>query len=239
VPSASKRITIRELLLHTSGLPGNFSGDRSVLSRAEATRMILSLPLGRPGRFVYSNAGYVLLASIVEQVSKESFQRYVRVHELVPAGVSSIGWYGDASVMHMKRATGFVHGVPRGSAAGRPLSWSILGAGGIVAAGPGLFRFCSALQRGLILDKRHLAELDGGYLKLPLPGPPASVSFGGILARTAHGARVAAVGGGTDFGFSADVRRYLSTPRITIVLSNTDRLSAGKAGFTVERALGL
>jgi CubicO group peptidase (beta-lactamase class C family) len=211
----------------------------ATLDRSRATRIILALPLGPPGRFVYSNAGYVLLASIVQQVSGIPFQRYVRLHLLLPAHVAAVGWYDDARLLRMPRAGGFVGGVNRGSAGSRPLSWSIIGAGGLLATGDGLFHFCSALQRGLILDKKSLRELDSGYLKLPTPGLPARVSLGGILASTRKGNRVAAVGGGTDFGFSADVRRYLTTSVITVVLSNSDRSPAGPAGFTVEHALGL
>lgn len=239
VPPSARRITIRELLLHTSGLPPNFSSDLAILSRAQATRRILSLRLGPEGRFVYSNAGYVLLASIIQQVSGMSFQRYVRLHLLSPAHVTSIGWYGGKRLMGMRRADGFVHGVDRGSAGSRPLSWSIIGAGGLLATARNLFRFRSALQRGVILDWKHLSQLDRGYLRLPTPGPPAQVSFGGILASTPKHDRVAAVGGGTDFGFTADVRRYLSANVVTVLLANSDRRPAGPAGFVVEHALGL
>jgi len=239
VPAAARRITIRELLLHTAGLPPNFSSDLAILDRAKATRKILSLPLGPPGRSVYSNAGYVLLASVVQQVSGMPFQSYVHVHLLAPVHVSAIGWYGDKGLMRMPRASGFVAGTNRGSAGSSPLSWSIIGAGGLLATARDLYRFCSALQRGLILDKEHLSELDRGYLRLPTPGPPARVSFRGIRASTRKGNRVAAVGGGTDFGFTADARRYLTTSLITVVLSNSDRTPAGPAGFTVEHALGV
>jgi CubicO group peptidase (beta-lactamase class C family) len=239
VPAYARRITIRELLLHTSGLPPNFSSDLAILSRAKATHRILSLRLGPAGRFVYSNAGYVLLASIVQQVGGMPFQRYVRLHLLSPARVTAIGWYGDKRFARMRRAGGFVHGINRGAAGSRLLSWSIIGAGGLLATAGDLFRFCSALQRGLILDRQHLSELDRGYLRLPTPGPPARVSFGGILAVTRKRNRVAAVGGGTDFGFTADVRRYLSAGVITVVLANSDRHPAGRAGFVVEHALGL
>lgn len=236
VPPADRQLTIRSLLLHTSGLPENFSSDLDVLSRVRAVARILALPRAAFGRFSYSNAGYVLLAAIVQAASHRPFEQFVRTRVLAPAHTDSFGFYTDANLRRMSRAHGFVHGRDRGAAGDRPLSWSILGAGGMLASAPGLYRWVAALARGSIVGRSELAQLDRAYLNLP--GRRVGIAYGGVIAQSTSG-RVAAVGGGTDFGFTADVRRFFGRRVITVILSNSSIATADRMGFAVAGALRL
>jgi CubicO group peptidase (beta-lactamase class C family) len=89
---ASERITVRNLLNHTSGLSRAAGGeylqkhDDSKGALESAGRSLRTQELDRPvGKsFEYSNANYTILGLIVQRVSKESYERYVEEHILTP-----------------------------------------------------------------------------------------------------------------------------------------------------------
>jgi len=81
-------ITIRHLLNHTSGLPDyqavmdQYWDKSKVAGNADCIEYLIQYkpdPLFSPGeRYAYSNTGYLLLASIAEQVSGTEFTEYIR-----------------------------------------------------------------------------------------------------------------------------------------------------------------
>lgn len=90
-------ITIRHLLTHTSGLPEFFHFDpkwyqyngllknRDVIKALEVHR---PKTVFKPGdRFSYTNTNYMLLAAIVEKVSGQSFEEYLKKNIFIPAGM--------------------------------------------------------------------------------------------------------------------------------------------------------
>ena len=80
---AARGITIRHLLTHTSGIPdvGDLGTDRPNLLERDVVDAIRAnhTRLARAGlRYRYSNAGYVLLAMVVERVSGQAFDDFLR-----------------------------------------------------------------------------------------------------------------------------------------------------------------
>src|SRR5688572_6186565 len=74
----SNGITIRHLLTHTSGIPdvGDLGIDDPGLTNAKALKTLAKLKANfrEPGlKYQYSNTGYLLLATIVERVTKKKF----------------------------------------------------------------------------------------------------------------------------------------------------------------------
>jgi CubicO group peptidase (beta-lactamase class C family) len=74
----SNGITIRHLLIHTSGIPdvGDLGIDNPKLTNAKALKTLEKLKSNfrQPGeRYQYSNTGYLLLALIVERVTGKEF----------------------------------------------------------------------------------------------------------------------------------------------------------------------
>ena len=91
--AASARITIRELLNHTSGIPKS-AGLQLVRgaeaeTRAEQARLLRRVALHHPPgtAFEYSNANYWLLGLVLEAVTEEPYADYVRRHILDPLGM--------------------------------------------------------------------------------------------------------------------------------------------------------
>lgn len=99
-PQAWNPITLHHLLTHTSGIP-EFLGFADFQSRktlpsplAETILRFRDLPLefspGTEGK--YSNSGYVLLASVVEHISGETFERFCSRGSSNPQGSAIPGW---------------------------------------------------------------------------------------------------------------------------------------------------
>lgn len=98
----SPRITIRNLLDHTSGLPDYFLNakiDRPLQAQPDATwtaeRAWQYVPAKRPkpGRFwIYSNSNYLALGELVEAVTGRSLAKEIRSRLLDPLGLET-AWY--------------------------------------------------------------------------------------------------------------------------------------------------
>ncbi len=92
----AERMTIRQLLSHTSGIPDDrdpaFSHpefDASALERFVRSGAALALDSAPGAKFGYSNFGYCILGDVVAKVSGEAFEDYVKRHILEPVGMSS------------------------------------------------------------------------------------------------------------------------------------------------------
>jgi len=89
-----RAITIRQLLLHSSGLPtvtplSDFENAREV---AIAT-MLSAAPVSSPGqRFLYSDVGFIALGDLVARVSGLDLASYARQHIFAPLGMTHSGY---------------------------------------------------------------------------------------------------------------------------------------------------
>jgi len=114
------RITIEQLLDHTSGIP-NFLSAPGFLE-GPASRM----PYGvrdfaekycsgnlefEPGtKFNYSNSGYFLLGAVLEQVSGQSYEQLLRERVFTPLGMHHSGYTHTATILP-HRAAGYERSV--------------------------------------------------------------------------------------------------------------------------------
>jgi len=96
-------ITIRDLLTHTSGLPGGFPAGLSDLyfkrnySLAEATMIQSQRPLDfEPGsKWAYCNAGIDTLGRIIEVKSGQKYEDYLAARVFKPLGMTDTSPYPD------------------------------------------------------------------------------------------------------------------------------------------------
>jgi len=99
-PAPGGRATVRQLLNHTSGIqsyneiPGWFAepNTRRAFTTAELIAVFRDLPARfEPGTdWAYNNSGYVLLAAIIEAVTKQSWHLALRERITAPLGLASI-----------------------------------------------------------------------------------------------------------------------------------------------------
>ncbi len=84
-----ERITVEQLLLHTSGLiADNPVGDYKDGRKKALERMCRLQPLTEPGvKFLYSDVNFILLGELVERISGESLDVFARKHVFEPLGM--------------------------------------------------------------------------------------------------------------------------------------------------------
>jgi CubicO group peptidase (beta-lactamase class C family) len=114
-PATWRPITIRHLLVHTSGIPSytalaDFAGSLSKLCRTpeEIIALTRDAPLDfEPGtQFAYNNSGYVLLGYVIEKVTGQSYARYLEDSIFNPLGLTDTGYDDGASILP-RRAAGY------------------------------------------------------------------------------------------------------------------------------------
>jgi len=88
-----KKITIKDLLNHTSGLPdiGNYHWENKNQSDTSLKEYVVSLNLKLESEpsltYSYSNLGYNLLGYVIEKKTKSSFEDYLKNNILDPSGM--------------------------------------------------------------------------------------------------------------------------------------------------------
>jgi D-alanyl-D-alanine carboxypeptidase len=231
---ATRRATVRQLLSHTGGLGDIFTEQYlSAPSRYCSGSSYLSLFAHDSVRAVpgtawsYSNAGYIVLQMIVERVSGQSLDGYLRDHIFRPAGMQRTGGYTDHE-RDTNRAVGYTTrrglGPPsRGEAAhanSAVLPGCASGAGGGYSTVDDLLRFAVALRRHTLLDTEHTQLLLTGAVAQDV-NEPAAKSTMGLDELTVNGVRT--VGHGGNFpGVSSTFDMYPDLGYAAIVLSNID-----------------
>jgi CubicO group peptidase (beta-lactamase class C family) len=165
-PPAWKDVTIFNLLTHTSGIPDfiklpDFEGLKTLPQRPERIiAKVRDLPLEfAPGsERVYSNSGYLLLGSVIEKVSGESYARFVKENIFDRAGMKESGYDTHAAIVE-RRASGYVYG-PDGFQNAPYIDMSIpFAAGGLYSTTRDLLRWENALFGAKILSSTSLQQM--------------------------------------------------------------------------------
>lgn len=159
VPADKAAITVHQLLTHTAGIPDSVGSDEEALDRDGFLARVLAHPLtGEPGgAHAYSNAGYGLLAAVVEITTGRSYERVLLDDVLAPLGLPPIGY---ASVYDRDRSllsarvppSGFMRRpIDRASWGGAEPGWNLVGNGGLVTTAEGFVAFWRAFVEGRIV----------------------------------------------------------------------------------------
>lgn len=183
-----EKITVRQLLAMSSGIPGRDHGDPVLHGDGAITTdkffaELNELPLyAEPGKsFDYANVGYYLLAQLIQNVSGMSYAEYVQKKMFAPAGMRHS--YSDAGTADPALAVGYVHRTPNDPFLQcAPPDWSgELGAGSIISTPSDIVRFDIALMNGTLLDAAHRAELFAPATKV---GPKTRYALGWFVTES-------------------------------------------------------
>lgn len=156
--------TVEQLLLHTAGLTGEIGADSEPLSAAEVLAALGGLERAAAGgtKFLYSNAGYTLLALIVEEVTGTPYRDHVRAQVLTVDGDVLGGFWDGEPAAPGPRAVGY-------DDAGQPLVvdgfagpyWATAGNGDLAMTSTELARWTHALFAGDVIAPEAVELLEG------------------------------------------------------------------------------
>jgi CubicO group peptidase (beta-lactamase class C family) len=197
LPPPKSSATVAQLAMHTAGLAvagTQLAGD----SRDAFVAAMKAAPMESPpgARYRYTNAGYSLLAAVVEVASGEPFEDYLRRHIFASAGMRSALFRTEVPSTDSLFAHGYV-----GSAAGpvpgpaNPYDWGTRGAGGVWSTVGDMYRWVVAVQEGKVVPHQYLALL------FSPPPPPSLEAYGWHVyaATDTSRARIDKGGGSDDF----------------------------------------
>ncbi|MGI5526433.1 serine hydrolase domain-containing protein [Streptomyces syringium] len=168
-----RRITVRQLLQHTSGIADHMAAftDRPVNERRyrhfEARELIATaLELPRPAKkWHYSTTNTLIAGLVVEKVTGRGVEAEVNRRIIKPLGLRDTYWPGDdIRIRGPHSRSYFTDGAPDGTRPARVdgTEWNVTlgGAGGALVSTPSdVNRFFGALFGGKLLPARWLAEM--------------------------------------------------------------------------------
>ncbi|MGH4031303.1 serine hydrolase domain-containing protein [Actinomycetota bacterium Odt1-20B] len=165
-----RRITVRQLLQHTSGLPDYLDAYENEddyrwdhLEPLDTVKMALKLPPPddrAPSGFAYSNTNYNLAGMIVSKVTGRGIGTEIKQRIINPLGLRHTSWPGDRTTLPKPELRGYAE--RQGKLADRT-EWNVSGAdasGALVSNGADVTAFWSALRGGKLLAPAQLAEME-------------------------------------------------------------------------------
>jgi CubicO group peptidase (beta-lactamase class C family) len=219
-------VTVRQLLTHTGGAGDaeELFGIENAAARARIRNVadMVALhddraPAFTPGsRQEYGNYGFILLGRMVEVLSGEDYESYVRRHIFEPAGMTRTGFV-DCNERGADIAVGYVSvgGERQRNCVTQPARG--FPAGGQLSTAGDMLRFVSALQAGKLIPLTLFAEATRPHYEFMGLGFFATEYGPGIPERNFRWGH-----GGSSDGICTEVRTYPKTGETIVVLTNVE-----------------
>lgn len=221
VPYGDK-ITIHQLLTHTSGLynftemlPSYMGMKYSDMNYATLIKLIKDKPLNfEPGtKWEYSNTGYYLLGQLVEKISGQTLDAYLTENIFIPAGMDKTTPAFNLD-KRLLEATGY-------TMTSEEDTWDRIllnvagGAGFLASTTEDLYKWNTALYSGKILSKESLSKMNGNTADIKLIAPYA---YGLFIKDDLYGKEY--YHGGNTIGFTAENAVFEEKDAQIIILTN-------------------
>jgi D-alanyl-D-alanine carboxypeptidase len=241
-PLQGHRVTIRQLLNHTSGIVDyHYLGDpiEATSRQPKALDEVTALYAGKnwvnePGqKWDWSISGFNLLVTIVERVTGQSFPDYVQQNIFKPAGVKSTSYCDDFTLTH-----GLSH------------AYRKIGGGYVEAHENGMaynsdLRFCSTVgdllqlwraikEKSLVRAEtfQQMTTAEGAAAHMSAQDAKAQYGFAMILNHEEDHRRIGQHG--SLMGYSGSLYDFPADNLTIVVLTNTEDQNA----YAITRALG-
>lgn len=208
------QITIHHLLTHLSGLPSEFENelwDDPVQRLQENLQIHFKLQFEPGESFLYSNVGYVILGHLIEKVSGQTYEDYMKEHIFEPLNMKRTFVESYIDLKLDDQAEGYENDFSGGDS---PMDFfrSYPGPSGIVSTIEDLYLWDRALYSDQLLSKDSLATMFIDYA-------PTSDGYGygwgidnDIPGIYSHQGYIP--------GFNSYIRRDTGKQQTLIVLSN-------------------
>jgi D-alanyl-D-alanine carboxypeptidase len=236
LPAHWSRLTLRQLLTHTSGLPEerwlpNFvEFDRVEHEQLNVLRTIFtdSLQFTPGGSWAYRNSAYRLLGMVIERVSGESYWTFLEGRIFRPLGMTSTRG-SDPKTIIPNRSKGY--GRERGRIVNRDAvaESAAFSEGALISTVLDLARWDSSLYQPSILSQKSLDQM---WTPVVLnDGTTRPYGFGWALGPT-NGQRTISHSGSLP-GFVTAINRFVSKGLTVIVLTNAEWSEPGQVATAI------
>ena len=167
LPEDKQSITLHQLLSHSAGIANGIGArDFTHVPTGEFFNRLFAMPLYfAPGEgYAYSNAGYSILARIIELVSGMSYEEYLQKALFEPAGMHNTG-YLNPVLAKLPAAAGYLFGeVETGSTRDKyfedaVIAWPLKGNGGMLSTMNDMYLWAQALQSESVLAAKYRDQL--------------------------------------------------------------------------------
>ena len=234
LPRGWQKITLHQLLTHTSGIPDYTRQPRfwDAATRPETPAEIVDGVQDKPlefapgSKWAYSNTGYILLGIVIEEVSGKKYAEYMKQELFEPLGMNDTG-YDSPQIVLPRRAHGYV---PSGEGiANAPyIDMSVpYAAGALDSTARDLLRWDQALATGKLLTKHWRERIFTGYTPTDVGGSyDYDYGYGWFVAKPGRRAEYAHEG--SIPGFNSKMDRFQESGLFIIVLSNLSTPDIGK-----------
>jgi CubicO group peptidase (beta-lactamase class C family) len=248
-PAYGRKITIRNLLNHTSGLIeyeelmakqyGNTPDDQipqihdagvlALLEKESTTKF----PPG--SRWAYSNSGYCTLAMVVEKVSGEPFGDFLRDRIFKPLEMTNTIAYEKGKNDVTNRAYGHTKESDGWHETDQSSTSATLGDGGVYTSLVDLARWDAALREHTLLSEKEMRPALVAVQPASAPaeenGHPVSYGFGWFLDPYKGHPRMWHYG--ETVGFRTSIQRFPKANLTMVVLCNRADLSAPELALRI------
>jgi CubicO group peptidase (beta-lactamase class C family) len=222
-PPAWADVNIHHLLTHTSGIPDllSFPDVWKTMALpspvAQTVERFKNKPLEfKPGeKFKYSNSGYVLLGYVIERVTGQTYEAFMRENIFEPLKMFNTG--NDRNELVIKnRAAGYVK--RDGAIFNAPyIDMSLpTGGGSLYSSAEDLFLWDQALYAGRLISRDSYDAMFKSYATADWGDGAA---YGWFIGRDKSDHRYMGFLGGIN-GFAAQIMRYPDQRVLLVVLSN-------------------
>ncbi|MDQ6675780.1 MAG: serine hydrolase [Acidobacteriota bacterium] len=223
-PAAWDKITIFHLLTHTSGIPNFTSFPEYSQTEPFATtpEKLVARFRDKPldfepgGKMNYSNSGYVLLGFLVEKISGQSYEAFVKENIFLPLGMKDSGYDSNSEIIH-HRAAGYAPGKNGPVNAGFVHMSIPFSAGSLYSTTEDLLRWEQGLFGGKALSAESLRKMTTPFKN--------DYAFG-LFVHVAGGHKVIDHGGGIE-GFNTHLAYYPEDKLTVAVLGNLNGAAPG------------
>jgi CubicO group peptidase (beta-lactamase class C family) len=234
-PAAWDKVTIFHLLTHTSGIadftsfPDHPKIEPFATTPAKLVALFRDKPLDfEPGeKWSYDNSGYVLLTYLIEKITGDSYERFVRENIFTPLGMKDTGYDSNTAIIPY-RASGYSPGRGGIENAGFINMTVPQGAGALYSTTEDLLKWAQGLFGGKVLKAVSLDKMTTPFKN--------NYAFG-LMVATVGGHKRISHGGGIE-GFNTDLTFYPDDKLTVVVLSNLNGPASDIAGKLAAVAHG-
>ncbi|UAB80077.1 serine hydrolase [Marixanthomonas sp. SCSIO 43207] len=245
IPLDKTDITIHQLLTHTSGISNRTGGFRyDEASKQQFIKDFFESKLhSKPGKtYQYANANYILLTAILEQVSGQTYNDFLKEHLFQPAQMKSTG-YKSINFSTERLAHGYYYnrddekwtdwGTTQQHLPYNNNHWYSIGKGDIHSTVEDLYKWHIALQNNVVLKSKTRAILETPYVA-ENDKMTSYYGYGWAISKSHNNTKIVAHNGSNGLYF-ADFVRFVDDDVVVIYITNA---FLGRDSENVAREIG-